>query len=140
MFQTGVNNNNSDKRIGENMVKCLENVNFVTNGIYLQFKRRIICKSCTKYFTYKLSNCLVTSSLITIVELVPSITSRPSMNYPIERFITQSQSDLCLCLFIVIVPILSFLYMCNVLLVGTLICPCYHNRFRTLLLSLCYLE
>ena len=98
------------------MVKCLENVSFVTNGIHLQFKRRIICKSCTKYFTYKLSNCLVTSPLITIVELIPSITSRPSMNYPIERFIAQSQSDLCLCLFIVTVPILSFLYMCNVLL------------------------
>jgi len=100
------------------MIKCLENVSFVTNGIHLQFKRRIICKSYTKYFIYKLNNCLVTLPLITIVELIPSITSRPSMNYPIERFITQSQSDLCLCLFIVTVPILSFLYMCNILLVS----------------------
>jgi len=29
-------------------------VSFVTNGIHLQFKRRITCKSCTKYFTWSL--------------------------------------------------------------------------------------
>ena len=64
-FKQEVNNNNDNKGFGKSMVKYLKNVSFVANSIYLQFKRKIICKNYIKYFAYKLSNCLVNLSFIT---------------------------------------------------------------------------
>ena len=76
------------ERISERVVECLKDMSFVVNGIYLWLEERVVCESCVKYFTYELSNCLVPSTLISMVELVPSISSRPSMNHPTKRLIT----------------------------------------------------
>ena len=104
------------ERISERVVEYLEDVSFVANSIHLWLEGRVVCESCVKYFTYELSNHLVLSTLISIVELVPSISSRHSMNYPTKRLITQGQSDLCFCLFVVMVSILDLFYLCSMCL------------------------
>ena len=104
------------ERISERVVECLEDMSFVVNSIHLWLEERVVCESCVKYFTYELSNHLVLSTLISIVELVPSISSRHSMNYPTKRLITQGQSDLCFCLFVVMVSILDLFYLCSMCL------------------------
>ena len=109
---------NNHERISERVVECLEDVSFVANNIHLWLKGRVVCESCVKYFTYELSNCLVLFTLISTVELVSSISSRPSMNHPTKRFITQGQSDLCLYLFVAMVPILNLFYLCSMCLGG----------------------
>ena len=106
------------KRISKRVVECLEDVSFVANSIHLWLEGRVVCESCAKYFTYELSNHLVPSTLILTVELVPSISSRHSINYSTKRLITQSQSDLCLYLFVVMVPILDLFYLCSMYLSG----------------------
>ena len=106
----------------------------------LWLKRRVIHESCVKYFTYELSNCLVPSTLISAVELVPSISSRPSMNHPTKRLITQGQSDLCLCLFVTTVPILDLFYLCRMCLGSIVTCSSYQDLWGMLLLSFCNVE
>ena len=80
---------NGYKGISERVVECLEDVSFMTNGIHLWLKERVVRESCAKYFTYELSNHLVLLTLISTVELVLSISSRPNMNHSNKRLITQ---------------------------------------------------
>ena len=109
------------------MIEYLEDVSFVANSIYLWLKGRVGCESCAKYFAYELSNCLVPSTLILMVELVPSISSRHSMNYPTKRLITQGQSDLCFCFFIVTVPILDLFYLYSICLGSIVACSSHQD-------------
>ena len=113
-----MDNSNSHKGTSEKVVECLEDVSFVVNSIHLWLEGRVVRESCVKYFTYELSNHLVSLTLILTVKLVPSISSRPSMNHPTKRLITQGQSDLCLHLFVVTVPILDLFYLCSMCLGG----------------------
>ena len=122
-----MNNGDGHKRISERVIECLEDVSFVANSIHLWFKRRVICESCVKYFAYELSNCLVPLTLILTVELVPSISSRPSVNHPTKRLITQDQSNLCLCLFVAIVPILDLFYLCSMCLGSIIACSSHQD-------------
>ena len=135
-----VDDSDGYKKISKRVVKCLKNVSFVANSIHLWLERRVVCKSYTKYFTYELSNYLVPSTLISTVELVLSISSRPSVNYPTKKFITQGQSNLCLCLFIVMVPILNLFYLCNIYLGGIIAYSSYQDLWGALLLSFCNVE
>ena len=120
-----VDDGDSHERISKRVVECLKDMSFVVDSIHLFLKGRVVCESYAKYFAYELSNCLVPSTLISIVELVPSISSRHSMNYPTKRLITQGQSDLCLCLFVATVPILNLFYLCNMCL-GSIIAHSSH--------------
>ena len=111
-----VDDSNSHEGISKRVVEYLEDVSFVVNSIHLWLEGRVVHESCAKYFAYELSNYLVLSTLISIVELVPSISSRPSVNHLTKRLITQGQSDLYLRLFVAMVPILDLFYLCNMYL------------------------
>ena len=106
----------------------------------LWLKGRVICESCAKYFIYELSNCLVSLTLISIVELVSSISSRPNMNHPTKRLITQDQSNLCLYLFVATVPILNIFYLCSIYLGGIIVCLSHQDLWGVLLLFFCNVE
>ena len=84
-----MNDGDSHKRISKRVVECLEDMSFVVNSIHLWLKERVVRESYVKYFVYELSNCLVPSTLILTVELVSSISSRPSVNHFTKRLITQ---------------------------------------------------
>ena len=81
-------------------------------------------ESFMKDFTYELNNHLVLSTLILMVELVPSISSRPSVNYPI----------------VATVPILNLFYLCSMCFGGIVIHFSHQDLWGALLLSFCNVE
>ena len=91
-------------------------------------------------FAYELSNHLMPLILILMVELVLSISSRHSMNYPTKRLITQGQSNLCLCLFVAMVSILDLFYLCSMCLGSIIACSSHQDLWGVLLLFFCNVE